>query len=154
MADLIVTLPGQLAQPRFQSAVQTLEIKGKDFDGKTYSVIDCQTYDTGLGALNAPLMPVPSILFGIFGTPVKLFFAGPAKAYDPLTGEIEQSTGRPLEVKGYPEGYTMQEKTEVPEIQENDLKLYLPGQDLGYESAAIILLQIRQIGFTTQQIER
>jgi hypothetical protein len=154
MAELIVTLPGQLAQPPFQSAVQTLKIDGKDFNGKTFSVIDCTTYDTGLGALNAPLMPVPSILFGIFGTTVKLFFAGNAKDYDPLSGEIERSGGRPVLVKGYPEGYTMKEKSEVPEIQENDLKLYLPGQDLGYESAAIVLLQIRQIGFTTQQIEQ
>lgn len=154
MADLIVQLPGDIDQEPLVSTVQTLTIDGRDFAGKVFSVVSCETFDTGLGALNAPLMPVPSILMGIFGTEVTLELGSGGSDYDPETGEVEPSDARQVTVKGVTEGYTIEEKSEIPEIQENDLKLYLSGQDLGYESAALILLQIRQIGFGTSRVEQ
>lgn len=127
------------------SAIESIEIQGSDFLGRRFAVISNERIDTGEGALRGPIMPIPETLLNIFGTPAVIRLNGNS-AYDPLSGEITKTIGQEINVKVYAESYTLKDKSEVPEIKDGDIKVYVPGRPLGYTSVALLIFQVRDTG--------
>ena len=133
------------------SAIQHVEIQNPDFVGRQFAVVSNERVDTGAGTLNAPIMPVPTLLLGLFGTPATFYLNGVSK-YDPLTGKVTEFKPTPVQAMVYPESYTLEERSIAPEILSGDIKLYVPGQAFGYTTVALLILRIRENAGVTQRI--
>jgi hypothetical protein len=133
------------------SSVQHVQIDGPDFAGRKFMVLNNERVDTGAGLLNAPIMPIPTTLLRLFGTPAKFYLNG-VSAYDPESGEVISSTPTAIDAYVYPESYTMAEVAEMPEVLSGDIKVYVPGQAFGYSQVALMILQVRETGSTSGRI--
>lgn len=133
------------------SAIQHLEVSSNDFTGKKFAVISNQRIDTGAGVLKNAVMPLPTILLGLFGTSATFYLNG-TSSYNPVTGAVVATAPEPVSTKIYLEGYSLKEIGEAPELQSGDIKAYVPGQAFGYEETALLILQIRESGGTNGRI--
>ena len=127
------------------SAVQHVEILGADFVDKKFMVLSNERVDTGAGILKGPIMPLPTLLLGMFGTPA-IFYLDGVSEYNPETGEVVINKPTPVKASVYPEAYTSKEIAELPEVVAGDIKLYVPGQAFGYAEIALLILQVRRTG--------
>ena len=64
-----------------------------EFQGRKLVVLSNERVDTGAGILNGPIMPLPTLLLDLFGTPAVFKLNTPDK-YDPETGNALAPTGR------------------------------------------------------------
>jgi hypothetical protein len=133
------------------SSVQHVEIDGPDFAGRKFMILNNERIDTGAGVLNAPIMPIPTTLLRLFGTPAK-FYLNTVSQYDPESGEVTSAKPVAVEAYVYPESYTLAEVSEIPEVQSGDIKVYVPGQAFGYAQVALLILQVRDTGSTSGRI--
>jgi hypothetical protein len=133
------------------STVQYLEIDGKDFIGKRFAIVNNEKVDTGAGVLNSPIMPLPTLLLDIFGTKAT-FYIGGTSVYDPDTGDMTVTPAIPVPAKIYPESYTLEESSKIPEVLQGDIRVYVPGQAFGYSTVALLILQVRQTGDVLERI--
>jgi hypothetical protein len=46
----------------------------------------------------------------------------------------------------YPEAYTLKECEEIPGVVQGDVKVYVPGQSMGFTTVALLLMQCREQG--------
>jgi hypothetical protein len=134
------------------SSVQYLEINGPDFAGRKFVVISNERVDTGSGVLKAPIMPLPTLLLGIFGTPAS-FYLNTVSGYDPETGIVTTSAPTAVAGKVYAESYTLEESSSIPEVLQGDIKVYVPGELFGYNEVALLILQVRETGNPIGRIE-
>jgi hypothetical protein len=125
--------------------VSHLEISSPDYAGKQLAVINVERVDTGAGALNAPIMPLPVQLLAQFGTPAKIY-ARATGGYNPATGEVTVNADPTVEAMVYPEAYTLKECEEIPGVVQGDVKVYVPGQSMGFTTVALLLMQCREQG--------
>ena len=72
-----------------------------EFQGRKLVVLSNERVDTGAGILNGPIMPLPTLLLDLFGTPAVFTLNTPDK-YDPETGECT-CTHREIRTNGHPE---------------------------------------------------
>lgn len=133
------------------SAIQYLEIQSPDFLGRKFAVVSNERVDTGAGILNGPIMPIPTLLLGLFGTNA-LFYLNGVSSYDPVAGVVTPAALAPIAAKVYAESYTLAEAGVSPEILEGDIKVYAPGQAFGYSTVALLILQVRESGGVTARI--
>lgn len=127
------------------SAIEYIEIDSADFAGRRFAVISNERVDAGDGALNGPIMPIPVTLLNIFGSRASIHLRG-VSAYDPVSGQVTTTNPSPVQVFVYPESYTIEERSNLPEIKQGDIRVYVPGRSLGYNSVALLLLQVRDTG--------
>ena len=57
------------------------------FQERSLTILKNERVDTGMGVLNEPLMPIPTLLLDLFGTPAK-FYLKSSDNYDPSTGQV------------------------------------------------------------------
>ena len=133
------------------STIQHLEINSPDYQGLKFMVISNERTDTGLGILNAPIMPLPTLLLGLFGTDAT-FYLNSVSSYDPETGDTVENTPQPVLAKVYPEAYTTEDKGAIPEVLDGDIKVYVPGEAFGYTNIALLTLQVRETGSIAARI--
>ena len=133
------------------SAIQHLEINSPDYQGLKFMVISNERTDTGLGILNAPIMPLPTLLLGLFGTP-GVFYLNSVSSYDPETGDVVKEEPEPVIAQVYPESYTTEDKGAIPEVLDGDIKVYVAGEAFGYTNIALLTLQVRETGSITGRI--
>lgn len=133
------------------SAIESIEINSPDFTGRRFAVISNERIDTGDGALKGPIMPIPKTILGIFGTPATVYLNGNS-SYDPATGEVVKTSPAPISTKVYAESYTLQDRSISPEIKDGDIKVYVPGADLGYSSVALLIFQVRDTGSVSRLV--
>ena len=133
------------------SAIQHVEISGPDFAGRRFSVVRNERVDTGAGILKGPIMPLPTLLMGLFGTRATFHLNG-VSSYDPTSGTVTESAPTPVTANVYPESYTLEDSGALPEVLQGDIKLYVPGQAFGYSEVALLILQVRETGGTTERI--
>lgn len=133
------------------SAVQHLEINSPDFAGRQFMVVSNERVDTGGGILNGPIMPLPTLLMGLFGTDATFYLNG-TSSYDPVSGQVVTTAPAPAPAKVYAESYTLEDRATAPEILEGDIKVYAPGQAFGYSTVALLILQVRETGGVTARI--
>lgn len=134
------------------SAIQSISIDSSDFSGRKFIVVNNERIDTGDGALNGPVMPIPKTILGIFGTPATIYLNG-VSSYDPVSGDVTTTAPSPVSTKIYAESYTLQDMAASPEIKSGDIRIYVPGVDLGYSSVALLILQVRDAGTIQELIE-
>lgn len=125
--------------------VSHLEIASPDYAGKQLVVINVERVDTGAGALNASIMPLPVALLAQFGTPAKIYGRS-TDSYSPSTGEVVIDAAPTVEAMVYPEAYTSKECEEIPGVLQGDVKVYVPGQSMGFTTVALLLMQCREQG--------
>ena len=133
------------------SAIQHVEISGPDFAGRRFSVVSNERVDTGAGILRGPIMPLPKMLMDLFGTPATFHLAGVSQ-YDPATGAVTETSPTPVTTRVYPESYTLEDVSGLPEVLVGDIKVYVPGIAFGYQEVALLILQVRETGGTTEKI--
>lgn len=133
------------------SAIQYVEIGGPDFSGRRFMVVSNERVDTGAGILKGPIMPLPTLLMGLFGTRATFYLNG-VSSYDPSTGSVIASAAPPVTVNVYPESYTLADQSVAPEVLQGDIKLYVPGEAFGYTEVALLILQVRETGGVTARI--
>ena len=133
------------------SALQHVEISGPDFVGRRFSVVSNERVDTGAGILRGPIMPLPTLLLGLFGTRATFYLNG-VSDYDPVAGVVVETAPAPVVANVYPESYTLEETGAIPEVVQGDIKLYVPGEAFGYSEVALLILQVRETGGTTERI--
>lgn len=133
------------------SAVQHVEINSPDFAGRKFMVVSNERVDAGAGILNGPIMPLPTLLLGLFGTNATFHLNG-VSSYDPLAGVVVASAPAPVTAKVYAESYTLEDRAAAPEVLEGDIKVYAPGQAFGYSTVALLILQVRETGGVTARI--
>lgn len=134
------------------SAIQYLEINGSDFAGRKFVVISNERIDTGSGVLKGPIMPLPTLLLGIFGTPAS-FYLNSVSSYSPETGVVTATAPVAVNGKVYAESYTLEESSSIPEVLQGDIKVYVPGELFGYAEVALLILQVRETGGLVGRIE-
>ena len=125
------------------STVAYLEINSRDYTGKQLMIVSSERVDTGEGALKQ-LMPLPTELLGILGTPATFFIAG-ENSYDPATGKVTSGAKTSVSAMIYAEAYTARECASIPTVMQGDVKVYAPGQAWGYETTALLQMQVREI---------
>jgi hypothetical protein len=135
------------------SAIQYLEISGSDFAGRKFAVISNERIDTGAGILKNPVMPIPTLILGLFGTRATFYLNGVSE-YDPSTGVVVENNPDPITADIYPESYTLAEASGIPEVLEGDIKVYVPGQAFGYSEVALLILQVRETGGVAERISQ
>lgn len=134
------------------SAIQYVEISSPDFVGRQFMVVNNERVDTGAGILRGALMPLPTLLLGMFGTPATFYLNG-VSSYDPSTGQVMTSSPTPVTANVYPESYTLSESSLSPDVLQGDIKIYAPGEAFGYSEVALLILQVRETGGTVKRIE-
>jgi|LauGreDrversion4_2_1035121.scaffolds.fasta_scaffold14560_6 hypothetical protein len=125
------------------SNVAYLEITSRDYAGKQLKIVSSERVDTGEGALK-PLMSLPTELLGILGTPAVFHMAG-QNSYDPATGKVTSGSKTTVSAMIYAEAYTARECADIPNVLQGDVKVYAPGQAWGYETTALLQMQVREI---------
>ena len=125
--------------------VSHLEIASPDYAGKRLAVINVERVDTGAGALNAPIMPIPVQLLTQFGTLANIYGRS-TNSYDPSTGEVVIDADPTVQAMVYPEAYTLKECEDIPGVRQGDVKVYVPGQSMGFVTVALLLMQCREQG--------
>ena len=114
------------------------------FQGRTLVVTSNERVDTGAGILKDPIMPLPTLLLGLFGTPA-VFTVSTPQQYDPETGQTTHST-REIRANIYPESLTIAGDTNTGQEASTCTKLYVPGQVFGYSTVALLILQCEDRG--------
>jgi hypothetical protein len=132
------------------SAIESLEIHSPDFQGRKFAIVSNERVDTGDGILKSAMMPLPTLLMGLFGTNATFYISGVSE-YDPELGQVTTKTPTEFKAKVYAESYTLQEKASIPELLNGDIKVYVPGEALGYSSVALLILQVRSTGATVSR---
>ena len=94
--------------------------------------------DTGAGILNAPIMPLPTLLLGLFGTPAQ-FFLRSSDSYDPATGTVTNSNSETINAQIYPEALSIEKDDNSAQLQAS-VRLYVPGEAFGYSTVALLIL--------------
>lgn len=133
------------------SAIESIEIGGPDFAGRRFAVISNERVDTGDGALKGPIMPIPKTILEIFGTAATIYLNG-VSSYDPGTGLVVKESPSPIATKVYAESYTLKDRAASPEIKDGDIRIYVPGLDLGYSSVALLIFQVRDTGGSSRTV--
>jgi hypothetical protein len=125
------------------STVAHLEINSRDYLGKQFMLVNSERVDTGEGALK-PLMSLPTELLSILGTPATFYMAS-GNTYDPATGKVTSGIKTAVPAMIYAEAYTARECSDIPTVMQGDVKVYAPGQAWGYETTALLQMQVREI---------
>ncbi len=125
------------------SNVSYLEINSRDYSGKQLKIVSNERVDTGEGALK-PLMTLPTQLLAVLGTPATFFMAGD-NDYDPATGRVTSGSKTAVQAMIYAEAYTARECADIPSVMQGDVKIYAPGEAWGYETTALLQMQVREI---------
>lgn len=133
------------------SAIESIEINSPDFSGRRFIIINNERVDTGDGALRGPIVSLPKSILGIFGTPATMYLNS-VSSYNPDTGEVTKTSPSSISTKIYAESYTLEDRASSPEIKSGDIRVYVPGADLGYSSVALLILQVRDSGTTSKLI--
>ena len=121
------------------------------FQGRSLQVISNNRTDTGAGILQAPLMPLPTLLLGLFGTPAE-FHLKSSDSYDPATGAITNNDDTVIKAQIYPEELTIARGDATGQLQAN-CRVYVPGEAFGYASVALLILDCAETGDYQRHIE-
>ncbi len=127
------------------SNVSHVEILSPDYAGRRLAVIKAERVDTGAGALNSLMMPIPVQLLTQFGTPARIYGRTP-NSYNPETGTVAVDQAPVVSAMVYPEAFTVKECDTIPSVQSGDVKLYVPGLAFGFSTVALVLMQVREEG--------
>jgi ribosomal protein L30E len=65
--------------------------------------------------------------------------------YDPATGKVTSGVKATVKAMIYAEAYTARECADIPSVMQGDVKIYAPGQAWGYETTALLQMQVREI---------
>lgn len=126
------------------SNVSTVEILSPDFQGAPLRVMNPQRVDTGNGALRS-LMSVPALILGVLGTRAIFRMRGES-SYDPQAGRVTVAESAPIETFVTVTDFARREISEIPGIEEGDLKVMAPGSAFGFSTTALITFQARRTG--------
>lgn len=134
-----------------------LSIGGKNvdtvsFQGRELVILSCERVDTGMGLLNSSIMPLPTLLLGLFGTPAK-FVLRTDMVYDPETGDCA-CTEEEFTTTVYPESLTVEGNADTGQEAAVITKLYVPGEVFNYQSVALLVLSCEEVGADTNPIAR
>ena len=121
------------------------------FQGRSLQVISNNRTDTGAGILQTPLMPLPTLLLGLFGTPAE-FFLRSSDTYDPATGAVTNSDDTVIKAQVYPEELTIARGDSTGQLQAS-CRVYVPGEVFGYASVALLILDCAETGDYQRHIE-
>lgn len=135
------------------SAVEAIVINGPDFAGRAFAIVSNERIDVGSGVLKEPIMPLPTLLLGLFGTQA-IFYLNGVSSYDPSSGQVTTTERNAIAGMVYAESFTLKERAEMPEVIEGDIKVYVPGEVFGYQEVALVILQVRETAFAEGQSER
>ena len=126
------------------ATVAYLEINSRDYLGKQFKIVNPERVDTGEGALKS-LMSLPTELLAILGTPAT-FYMAEGNSYDPATGKVTSGVKTTVKAMIYAEAYSPRDCADIPSLMQGDVKVYAPGQAWGYETTALLQMQVREIG--------
>lgn len=132
-------------------AISVDAIEYLTFQDRTLAILKNERVDTGMGVLNEPLMPIPTLLLGLFGTPAK-FFLKASDNYDPSTGQVFNANAEVIEAQVYVESLTIETSSGTGQLQGSAL-VYVPGEAFGYESVALLILTCQDTGDYIRKVE-
>jgi hypothetical protein len=114
-------------------------------------VIENEFVDTGAGILNSPIMPLPPLLLGLFGTPAR-FFLNSVNTYDPATGNATLTQPAPISTNVYFESQLVQGDQETAQEMASGT-IYVDGRAFGFTTQALLLLKVRATGDRLRKVE-
>ena len=120
-------------------------------EGRKYTVIANERVNTGAGILKTPIMPIPTLLLGLFGTPAELFLKS-SDAYDPATGQVTNTNNESIKLNAYLDKQVIETSDGTAQLQTSGI-LYVPGEALGYETTALCLLTVQETGEFQRRLE-
>ena len=101
-------------------------------------VLKNERTDTGEGILKEPIMPLPTLLLGLFGTPAE-FFLRSSDSYDPATGAVTNDNTGSIKAQIYPEALSIERGDATGQLQAS-VRIYVSGQAFGYSTVALLIL--------------
>lgn len=120
-------------------------------EGRKYTILANERVNTGAGILKAPIMPLPTLLLGLFGTPAQ-FFLRSSDAYDPVTGTATNSNAEVITTTVYLDQQTIGTSEGTGQLQTAGT-VYAPGEAFGYATTALLLLKVQETGEFQRRVE-
>ena len=132
-------------------AISIQNVESVEFQGCRYLITENEFVDTGAGILRDPIMPLPTLLLGLFGTPAR-FFLNSINTYDPATGNTTSNQPAPINAQIYFESQTVAGDQETAQEMTTGT-VYVPGEAFGFTTQALLLLKVRATGDRLRKIE-
>ncbi len=132
-------------------AISVDAVEKIESEGRTFTIVDNQRTNTGAGILNAPLMPLPTLILGLFGTPA-VFTLRCSDSYDPVSGTCTSTATRTISCQIYLDEQTIQESDGTGQ-NEAVATVYAPGEAFGYATSALLTLQVAETGTYQRKVE-
>ena len=120
-------------------------------EGRSFTIVQNARTNTGAGILNAPIMPLPTLLLGLFGTPA-VFSLRCSDSYDPVSGQCVSTATRIINCQIYLDEQTIQESDGTGQ-NEAVATIYAPGQAFGYSTTALLTIQVQETGQYQRKVE-
>lgn len=120
-------------------------------EGRSFTILSNSRTNTGAGILNAPLMPLPPLLLGLFGTPA-VFTLRCSDAYDTVSGECTSTASRTINCQIYLDEETI-ENSDGTAQNERTARVYAPGEAFGYATTALLTLDVQETGANQRKVE-
>ena len=120
-------------------------------EGRSFTILSNNRTNTGAGILNAPIMPLPTLLLGLFGTPA-VFTLRCSDSYDPVSGQCTSTATRTISCQIYLDEETI-ENSDGTGQNEAVARVYAPGEAFGYATTALLTLQVMETGQNQRKVE-
>ena len=120
-------------------------------EGRKYTILSNERVNTGAGILRSPIMPLPTLLLSLFGTPGR-FFLKSSDAYDPVSGQSTNDNAEVIETTIYLDQQTIGTSDGTGQLQTAGT-VYAPGEAFGYATTALLLLTVRETGEFQRKVE-
>lgn len=121
------------------------------WQGRSVQVLSNLIADTGEGILKDALMPLPSLILGLFGTTAQVYLKS-SDSYDPATGKSTNANQTVITAKIYPEDITTQRAEGSGTIQAT-VRVYMPGELFGYTTGALLTLECVETGAAQRTVQ-
>ena len=120
-------------------------------EGRSFTILSNNRTNTGAGILKAPIMPLPTLLLGLFGTPA-VFTLRCSDAYDPVSGECTSTATRTINCQIYLDEETI-DNSDGTAQNERTARVYAPGEAFGYATTALLTLEVQETGANQRKVE-
>lgn len=124
-------------------AISIDTVESVTLQGRSYVITSNEMVDTGQGVLQVPIMPLPPLLLGIFGTPAVFTINGGA-TYDPVSGQTTASTST-VNTNVYFEAATVSADQATGQEAVTGT-IYADGKAFGFTTQALLILKVRVTG--------
>lgn len=120
-------------------------------EGRKFTILKNERVNTGAGILKDPIMPLPTLLLGLFGTTAD-FYLKSSDNYNPVTGSVTNDNQEVITADIYLEAQTIESSTGTGQLQSSGI-IYVPGEAFGYETTALLLLTVQETGEYQRHVE-